>query len=96
MALIQKGTSTSAQTRHIDIRYFFVKDKVDSGELEIVYLHTEEMRADIMTKALQGPLFRKMRGYLMGMPKYVEKKSSEDDGDERESAVKEAVAPRGA
>jgi hypothetical protein len=96
MALIQKGTPTSAQTRHIDIRYFFVKDKVDSEELEIVYLPTGEMRADIMTKALQGPLFRKMRAYLMGMPNYVEEISSEDDGDERESAVKEAVAPRGA
>jgi hypothetical protein len=66
MALIEKGRSTSSRTRHIAIRYFFVSDKVSSGEVEIVYLPTGSMRADIMTKPLQGDLFRKMRAELMG------------------------------
>ena len=66
MALVEKGRSTSVRTRHIAIRYFFTKDKVDSGELEIVYLPTGDMRADIMTKPLQGSLFRAMRDELMG------------------------------
>jgi hypothetical protein len=67
IALVAKGRSTSARTRHIGIRYFFVKDRVDSKEVEIVYKATGEMRADIMTKPLQGELFRKMRAALMGM-----------------------------
>jgi hypothetical protein len=33
MALATKGRSTSEQTRHVHIRYFFVKDRVDSGEV---------------------------------------------------------------
>jgi len=66
MALIEKGRSTSARTRHIGIRYFFVKDRVDSGELSIEYEPTMTMLADCMTKPLQGDLFRDMREMLMG------------------------------
>lgn len=66
MALIEKGRSTSARTRHIAIRYFFVKDRVDSGELSIEYEPTVTMLADCMTKPLQGDLFRDMREMLMG------------------------------
>jgi hypothetical protein len=72
LALVAKGRSTSSRTRHIAIRYFFVKDRVDSGEVEVVYKPTGEMRADIMTKPLQGDLFRKMRSALMGMDHALE------------------------
>jgi hypothetical protein len=67
IALAEKGRSTSARTRHVAIRYFFVKDRIEQGEIEIEYLPTEVMRADIMTKPLQGELFRQMRASLMGM-----------------------------
>ena len=67
ITLATKGRSTSARTRHIGIRYFFVHDRMELGEVEIDYLPTEEMRADIMTKPLQGELFRKMRDWLMGV-----------------------------
>ncbi len=33
ITLINKGRSNSGRTRHIDIRYFFVKDRIDSGEV---------------------------------------------------------------
>jgi hypothetical protein len=45
MVMVVKGQSTSARTRHVAIRYSFTKDRVDSGELEIVYLPTGEIRA---------------------------------------------------
>ena len=73
IALAEKGRSTSSRTRHVAIRYFFVKDKVDQGEVEIEYLRTEDMRADMLTKPLQGELFRKMRAELMGMREYSAK-----------------------
>jgi hypothetical protein len=66
IALANKGRSTSSRTRHISIRYFFIKEKIDSGDVEVVYLPTGDMRADIMTKPLQGDLFRKMRAELLG------------------------------
>jgi hypothetical protein len=66
IALINKGHSTSERTRHINIRYFFLKDRIDSGEIKIDYIQTEEMIADILTKPLQGKLFIKLRNLLRG------------------------------
>jgi hypothetical protein len=64
LAMMEKGRSTSEKTRHIDIRYFFTKDRVDAGELKLVYVPTEDLVADIMTKPLQGALFVKLRNKL--------------------------------
>ena len=44
-----------------------IKDKIDKGEIVIHYLPTDDMWADINTKAWQGSLFYKMRGCLMGI-----------------------------
>ena len=63
--LVEKGKSTSEKTRHINIRYFFIKDRVDNGELIIRYLPTDHMIADILTKPLQGTLFIKLRNLLL-------------------------------
>ena len=58
--------SCGQKSRHIDIRYFFIKDRVESGEIKVVYCPTEEMLADFFTKPLQGNLFRKFREVIMG------------------------------
>ena len=63
----RNGRSSCGQkSRHIDIRYFFLKDRIDSGELDIVYCPTEMMVADFFTKPLQGALFRKLKAVIMG------------------------------
>jgi histone deacetylase 1/2 len=67
MALVKKGYSTSTNTRHINIRYFFIKDRVDSEELKIEYLPTEDMIADFFTKPLQGDLFKRLRDKILGI-----------------------------
>jgi hypothetical protein len=65
MILANKGHSTSVKTRHIGTRYFWVQDRIVRGEVILEYLATEDMAADILTKPLQGALFRKMRSLLM-------------------------------
>ena len=65
LALAAKGRSTSERTRHVNIRYFFVKDRVDSGELKLEYLPTADMVADILTKPLQGQTFIRLRDMLL-------------------------------
>ena len=45
---------------------FFVKDRVDKKEIEILYCPTERMLVDYFTKPLQGALFRKFRRVIMG------------------------------
>ena len=65
MALVEKGNSTAQRTRHIAIRFFFIKDRVGTGEIRIEHLSTTEMIADLLTKPLQGELFRRMRRALL-------------------------------
>ena len=58
--------SCTGNSRHIHIRYFFVKDRVDKKEVKIQYCPTAEMLADFFTKPLQGALFHKFRDVIMG------------------------------
>ena len=65
--LLEKNCKASSgrRTRHINIRYFFVTDRVAKGEMVIKYCPTKEMLADFLTKALQGTPFRQFRGTIM-------------------------------
>jgi hypothetical protein len=68
IAMANRGSSNSPRTRHVDIRYFFVKDRIDAKEVVVVeHTRTDHMLADGMTKPLQGELFRRMRKAVMGM-----------------------------
>ena len=58
--------SCSKRSRHIDIRYFYVKDLVDKNIVKIKYCPTEKMVADFFTKPLQGSLFRYFRSFILG------------------------------
>ena len=58
--------SSGKRTRHIDVRYFFIADRVKSGEIRIEHCPTGIMIADYFTKALQGALFWKLRDMIMG------------------------------
>jgi hypothetical protein len=57
MALVERGRSAAERTRHIDIRYFWVKERVDQGEAIIKHLGTKDMYANLLTKPLQGAQF---------------------------------------
>jgi hypothetical protein len=65
MALVERGKSTADRTRHIKIRYFWVKDRVDMGDINIVYKPTDSMIADLLTKPLQGEHFKRIRNVLL-------------------------------
>ena len=61
MALIERGRLGAERTWHIQIRYFWVKERVDTGEARIEYLRTEDMYANVLTKPLQGAQFVRER-----------------------------------
>lgn len=61
--------SCTGNSRHINIRFFFIKDRVDSEEVSVCYCPTESMLGDFYTKALQGSLFNKFRNVIMGYSK---------------------------
>ena len=58
--------SCTGNSRHIHIRYFFVKDRIDKREMRVEYCSTHLMLADFFTKPLMGELFRKLRDVIMG------------------------------
>lgn len=66
MALIDRGRSGAERTRHIQIRYFWVKERVDLGEIRVEYLPSAEMYANVLTKPLQGAQFQREREGLTG------------------------------
>ena len=66
ITMAKNGKSCSDRTKHIKLRYFFIKQLIDSGESSVTHYPTEMMPADVLTKPLQGKLFREMRNKLLG------------------------------
>ena len=64
MALMKRGGPASERTRHIDIRYFWVKERVDGKDAVIRHLSTEKMHVNVMTKPVQGQQFISERNAL--------------------------------
>ena len=70
MLLEKNGKGSSGKrTRHINIRYFFVKDRIGNKELSVEHCPAEHMVADFFTKPLQGKDFRKFRDLIMNLKK---------------------------
>lgn len=44
-----------SRTKHIDIKHHYVRDVVEKKRLNLKYLPTENMCADVLTKSLNGP-----------------------------------------
>ena len=47
------------------LRYFYIKEKLDNNEINISYLATSDMTADILTKPLNGHQFQLLRKFLL-------------------------------
>ncbi len=67
MRLLRNGKSSSDRSKHIKIRYFWLKDRVDAKDVLVEYIPTGDMLADLLTKPLQGDLFIKLRRSLMNL-----------------------------
>ena len=66
---IEKNDSFSAgsKSRHLKIRFFFIKDILERENIVIEHCPTNIMIADFFTKPLQGKQFKKMRDIIMGL-----------------------------
>lgn len=61
---IAANPKDSGRLKHLDVKHFFVRELVESHQIRIEYIPTTRQQADILTKSLPGPAFRKFRGYL--------------------------------
>ena len=66
-AIILFIRTTKAQSRRNEIGdIFFVKYRIDKGEVVVKYFPTEYMLADFFTKTLQGNVFKVFWEVIMG------------------------------
>ena len=59
-------TSAGPKSRHINIRYFWIKDRTQAAGITIRHCPTLRMLGDFFTKPLQGNLFRTFRDVILG------------------------------
>ena len=59
-----KNPEFHQRSKHIDIRYHFLRDLYNRGEIDVTYVTSEEQLADICTKALPKPRFKYLRQKL--------------------------------
>jgi transposase InsO family protein len=49
---LAKNPTHHSRTKHIDIQHHFIREKLEKEEIELKYCPTEDMVADVLTKAL--------------------------------------------
>jgi hypothetical protein len=72
--------SSGKRTRALNIRYFFLTDQIEKGNVSVEYYPTKEMIGDYMSKPLQRKLFKNFKDLIMGnklllSPKMVDGRS---------------------
>ena len=57
---------SSNRTKHIDVRYHFIRDEVKRGSIMVLHVKSEGQHADALTKPLAIEVFRKHRDFMCG------------------------------
>ena len=65
---LAKNPVFHGRSKHIDVKYHFIRECVENGEIVVKHVCTEEQRADPLTKALASVKFEIMRN-LLGVKK---------------------------
>ena len=50
-----KNSEFHQRSKHIDVKYHFVRDNYEKGGIDVMYVKSELQVADIFTKALSKP-----------------------------------------
>jgi hypothetical protein len=61
---VAKNPKHHGRMKHLDLRYFGLREKVTKGEIYVEYVPTEDMVADILTKALPRETIERHRSSL--------------------------------
>jgi hypothetical protein len=62
---IADHTTSHNRTKHIDIQHFFIREHVKNKEIILTYVQTQDMLADILTKATKKIIFQRLINQLM-------------------------------
>ena len=65
---IASPDSSHKRLKHIDIKYFYIKEKINNDNYKIVWTPTKLQLADILTKRLPTDQFTVIRDKLLFVP----------------------------
>ena len=57
---ISKNPVQHSKSKHIEIRYHFIRDLVEERVVCLEFIHTDNQKTDIFTKPLDGPRFESL------------------------------------
>ena len=63
-AIFLARNESSTRTKHVDVRYHFIRDLVEQGIIQLEYVNAKENTADMLTKNLPTEQFEKLIGDL--------------------------------
>jgi hypothetical protein len=66
IASIKKGKPSNDKSRHVHIRYFWIKELLENKDITLEHCGTNMMIADVLTKPLTGDTFVRLVGMAMG------------------------------
>ncbi len=66
IALMTNGCHARNRTRHLNVRFFFVSDRIKMGHLSALYAANDMMIVDLMTKSVMGKFFVDLRSRMFG------------------------------
>ena len=58
---LSKNPVQYSKSKHIEIRYHFIRDLVEERVVCLEFIHTDNQKVDIFTKPLDGPQFESLR-----------------------------------
>ena len=61
---LAKHALSSSTSKHIEVRYHFLKELAASGDISVHYLQTEDQHADILTKVIGRECFERHRYFI--------------------------------
>ena len=61
---LSKSNRNHPKTKHIDIKYNYIRSVINQNIVEVEYCPTSEMLADILTKGMTSDKFLKLRNLL--------------------------------
>jgi hypothetical protein len=69
ITIVTKGGG-QARTKYMKVREEYVRERLETKQLEIEYVKTDTMLADVLTKPLSGEDFHKLVRLLRGRSKF--------------------------
>ena len=75
-----KNPKFHKRTKHIETKYFLIRENYDRKQIDVFYIHTKQQLADLLTKALTRETFHYLRA-LQGLVAHLPLTSGREDDD---------------